>query len=79
MILAEGCPGCNRRWGTKEGQCSRCKRCLSCCDDKEVQYSCAYQFTEKTARDPRHASRSNKAYERWASNHRILGHNRRIV
>ncbi len=76
MKLKDGCPGCNRKWGEGEGQCSRCRRCLECCGKEKAAFSCAANWERKS--DAQKA-RSRKAYERWQENPNILGHNRRIV
>lgn len=47
LPIAEGCKGCGGRWRSStfsEGQCTRCKRCLNCCGDKTVQFSCAWRY-----------------------------------
>ena len=79
MKIIDGCTGCNRKWGEGEGQCSRCKRCLSCCGHESVEGSCAAKFQSKCNADPTFAIRSRAAYDRWVSNVNILGHNRRIT
>lgn len=78
MTLKEGCPGCNRKWGEGEGQCSRCKRCLACCDKTSVPYSCGHRHARLEALRPGHHQRSQAAYERWANNPNVLSKNRRI-
>lgn len=79
--LKDGCPGCSRLWRDPgaEGQCSRCKRCLYCCGREFVAYSCARKSASRSATDPASDGRSARAYERWAANPAILGHNRRIT
>jgi len=78
MTLKEGCPGCGRKWGEGEGQCSRCKRCLECCGHENVEHSCAAKWVKK---NPDQRARSTAAYERWANNVNVLGGqgNRRIT
>jgi hypothetical protein len=76
IALKDGCPGCGHPWGTKEGQCSRCKRCLSCCDKERVPYSCGWKFARKSLAQQ---VMSAAAYERWINNPRMLSKNRRIV
>jgi hypothetical protein len=76
LSLRVGCTGCQRRWGEGEGQCSRCRRCLHCCGVEAIRYTCAWRAAQKT---PDQQLRSAKAYERWATDVRVLSHNRRIV
>jgi hypothetical protein len=78
MKLNDGCPGCNREWGAPkaEGQCSRCKRCIDCCNDASIVNTCANRFARKD-----HAAqiRSTKAYNRFVENPNMLKNTRRIT
>jgi hypothetical protein len=79
--LADGCPGCGQLWRDPgaEGQCSRCRRCLSCCGKAAVLYSCDARHLAREAASPGYLARSAAAYERWANNPSVLGSNRRIT
>lgn len=80
MKLSEGCKGCNKYWydhdlaktcpadmrGT-EGECSRCHRCLSCCGDEKVQFSCAWRIKGRVLN-----SRQLAAQKRYESNRLVL-------
>lgn len=72
IALKDGCPGCGHPWGTKEGQCSRCKRCLQCCGSERVPYSCEDRHAKARARVPDHDRRSQRAYEAFHRNPKIL-------
>jgi len=79
MNLHEGCTACKRGWKDTnmfEGQCSRCKRCLECCGDPNIRYTCAWKNAQMS---PSRRRASQKAYERWETNPNILSSNRRIV
>lgn len=83
--IKDGCKGCGGLWGDRhfyEGQCLRCKRCLNCCGDKSVKYSCAWKYERDYGGDRfrayAHAQRSRAAYDRYISNPAILPTHRRI-
>lgn len=84
MKINNGCKGCNKYWydselarlhpemAGREGQCSKCKRCLLCCGDERIEYTCAWRFLQK---DFFAQIRSGDAYERYHANTKILrGH-----
>lgn len=81
--LKDGCPGCDQLWRAQyaEGQCTRCKRCLSCCGKEKVRFSCAAKDAHLAAIDPSNTllHRSAAAYNRWLNHPNVLGHNRRIT
>jgi hypothetical protein len=72
IALKLGCPGCGYPWGAKEGQCSRCKRCLQCCGLERVEFSCADRYAKRSRLDPGYAARSERAYNAFHRNPKIL-------
>jgi hypothetical protein len=81
MKLKDGCPGCNRLWRERgsEGQCSTCKRCLYCHDCENVPYSCAARHAMRERLKPGHYQRSERAYNAYHRNEKILPDNERGI
>ena len=72
IALKDGCPGCGHPWGTKEGQCSKCKRCLQCCGLERVPFSCDDRYARRVARDPGYEARRKRAYDSFHRNPKVL-------
>lgn len=75
MKIKDGCKGCDRRWDAprSEGECSRCHRCLMCCSDDEVPYSCVWKANRRERERPGYRRRSDIAYSRYEAAGGVFG------